>query len=506
MKSSTLTRIIALIFAIVMALSVVACTNDPDKNKETEKPTEAVTDPDGTKDPSSNESESVEETYIPVSTTYEEGTTITFIFPDAATQHKYTISNDIWIESMTGDVLADAVWKRNELLRTTTGITVNYIQCGTNPLNDLKTDQQSGDYLIDVAGPTYNNVSSLFNNQMIADINTMNLDMSYSWFDDNCADIFTVKGKQFAMSSTITYLDKVSCPAVIFNSTLVEDNQFGDLYQMVVDKTWTWDEMLRMAEVVTSGNEDDGEYTMDDFYGISSQNDFSYYMLHSTGLTSTVKNPKGEFVYNGMNETLVDCLEDIFTVMANPKLFFNRQSTVGKQEIPAVLEHFAAGKSLFLIRPVEALFGLRDKTDEFGVIPMPRYTETQEEYYSATNTYVAAATCFPVYLQNQQKVVDAIQVLAMNSSKLVMPALYDICLGSRLVNDKNASAMLDIIFLNKVYDFGFIFNFANVRALIVQTGNFSKAAAGISTTLASIDRNMEQKIRLFMQQVDNYNK
>ena len=506
MKSSTLTRIIALIFAIIMVLSVVACTNDPDKNKETEKPTEAVTDPEGTKDPSDSGSESVEETYIPT-TTYEEGTTVTFLFPDTATAHKYTITNDIWVEKMTGDVLSDAVWRRNEVLRTTTGITVAYEMGNTSPLEQLKLDQASGDYVYEVFGPSYNNVATFFNSQLLADINTMNFDMSYSWFDDSCAEVFTIKGKQFAMSSTITYIDKVSCPAIMFNTTLVEDNQFGDLYQMVIDKTWTWDEMLRMAEVVTSGNEDDGEYTMEDFYGISSQNDFSYYMLHSTGLTSLVKNPKGEFVYNGTNETLVDCLEDIFTLMSNPNLFLNRQGTVGTQDIPAIHEHFAAGKALFLVRPVESLFGLRSLTEEVGVIPMPLYYKGQEEYYSATNTYVASATCFPSYIQEQQKVVDAIQVLAMNSSKIVMPALYEICLGSRLVNDKNASAMLDIIFLNKVYDFGFIFNLGGIRSHIVLNNDaIKRAAANISTTLASLDRSMQQNISIFMTKVDNYNK
>ena len=509
MKTLTLKRIIALLFAIIMVLSVVACTKNPDEPKESDKPTEAVTNPtDDSQEP--GDTEETEEIYTSAKSDYEEGTTISFLFPDAQTENKYSICNDIWIESMTGDVLADAVWKRNELLKSSTGITVSYVMNNGKMLDALKQDQASGDYVYEVIGPSYNDVVAFFNSQLIADISTLGFNMSYSWFEDNCAEIFTINGKQFAMSSSITFLDKVSCPAVIFNKTLVEDNQFGDLYQMVIDKTWNWNEMLRMAEVVTSGNVDDGEYTMDDFYGISSQNDFSYYMLHSTGLTTVVKNEKGEFVYNGKNEILVDCLVDIYTVMANSNIFLNRQGTVGStQDIPAILDHFAAGKSLFLIRPVESLFGLRDRTDEFGVIPMPLYYEGQDEYYSATNTYVAAATCFTNYIPKDryQKVNDAIQVLAMQSNKLVMPALYEVCLGSRLVNDKNASAMLDIIFLNKTYDFGFIFNIGSIRTYIVQKHASVKRAIGnIGTALGSIDKVVEQKLTFFMNQVNNYNK
>ena len=509
MKKFELKRIIALIFAVIMVLSVVACTKNPDDPKESDKPTEAVTNPtDGSQEPDGdNATESPAETWI-VNDQYEDGTTISIIDQDYGRHNGTAITNEIWIEKMTGDVLADAVWKRNELLKSTTGISVAYKDYDGNILDTLKLDESSGDYIYEVILVAFNGIATLFNNGLALDLKTIDLDLTYSWFDQQCNDVFTLKGKQFAFTSDISYIEDLLCIGVMFNTSIVEDNQFGDIYQMVIDKTWTFDEMVRMAEVASSGKEATTDHTMEEFFGISSQNDFSYYMLHSTGLTTLVPNEKGELVYNGTNEKLIDCLEDCFNLMSNETIFFNRQGTVGTQEISAIYDQFGAGKSLFLIRPIEALFNLRDRTDDFGIVPMPLYDpEFDNNYHTSLNTYGARATTILSYLPKDryQKVIDAIQVLGMQSQKLVTPALYEICLGSRLVNDKVAPQMLDIIFQNKVYDIGFIFDTGSIRNHIVQKyAAIPKAASAIGTNLRSIEIVIQQQLKLFMNKIDKY--
>ena len=212
----------------------------------------------------------------------------------------------------------------------------------------------------------------------------------------------------------------------------------------------------------------------------------------NVGDSKIVKNSKGEFVYNGTNETLVDCLSDVYTLMSNPKIFLNRQGTVGSTvEIPAILDHFAEGLTLFLIRPVDSLFGLKDRTDNLGIIPLPLYYEGQENYYSATNTWVAGTLCLPSYVGNAAKIVDSIQLLSMKAQEIVTPALYEVCLGQRLIHEPDSAKMLDIIFDNKTYDFGFTFNVGSIRNTIVKKGNaINTGASGIARELASLERVM----------------
>lgn len=489
MKLSNLSRIIALICAVLMLISAVACTKDPETPKESESESQSQAQPDN----STPEDTDPVEVYNPNGTygTSEEPETLMFIGTDMALSQGYSINLDIWVEAFNGDILNDNVMKRNIYLKDTIGVEVMFTH-SENFTNIIRQDISSGDYIYEIINPQYNDVVDLFNAQLLSNIANTGIDLSYSWFDKECSDIFSVQGKVLAIAPEFIYIDDVCTPAVIYNRELVTDNAFGNLYEMVNNKTWTWDKMIEMSEVVTSTNEDDGEYTLEDFYGISSQNDFAYYMLHSAGLTTLVKNSKGEFVYNGTNETLVDCLSDVYTLMSNPKVFLNRQGTVGSTvEIPAILDHFAEGLTLFLIRPVESLFGLKDRTDNLGIIPLPLYYEGQENYYSATNTWVAGTLCLPSYVGNAAKIVDSIQLLSMKAQEIVTPALYEVCLGQRLIHEPDSAKMLDIIFDNKTYDFGFTFNVGSIRNTIVKKGNaINTGASSIARDLASLERVM----------------
>ena len=94
MKKSMFTRILALLFAVMMIVSIVACTKEPDKEKESETP--AATDPIIPDDSGSG----AESETVPTWDTknFYNGETFTVLAYDAVNKYGWSVPDYIFIE------------------------------------------------------------------------------------------------------------------------------------------------------------------------------------------------------------------------------------------------------------------------------------------------------------------------------------------------------------------------------------------------------------------------
>ena len=115
---------------------------------------------------------------------------------------------------------------------------------------------------------------------------------------------------------------------------------------------------------------------------------------------------------------------------------------------------------------------------EFGVLPIPKYDEAQEKYYTYCNAIASTATV-PKTTADIGMITAVLEGMAIQSFIQVTPAYYDIALTRKYARDNESSEMLDIALAYRVYDIGRFFSQIGVGSV------FQELAAKGSTDFAS---------------------
>jgi ABC-type glycerol-3-phosphate transport system substrate-binding protein len=464
-----ISRLISLVMALLVLAAISAsCAGGESKNNET---TVSVSGPDNTAAGTNGETtrlypEFPEKNYG--------GSVFNILRYDSETANGWTgIPNDIMIAETNGEILNDSVYSRNRSVEDRFNVKITTTEHGSGLSSLLQTSVLAGDNLYDMVDQCLNEVSRLFNMGLITSFDEINVDLGMPWFDQSSIKSFTISGKIFAAVSDVTYIDKLSTVVAFYNKSLAEKIGIADLYKTALDGDWTLDKMLSYSSAVTADLNSDGKMDQNDAYCISCQNDGSYFFLHSAGIL-VAENDGTNITYTLNSEKAISALENIFKIMNDTSIYFNRQ-LYGMQ--PAeVAAMFAKEQALFMIRPLQSLYDLRSLDASFGIIPVPKYYADQEKYYVPINTYGATIICIPKGAPDYEKTSLVFEALAAESHYRVMPSFYNVVLGTKLVNDPEASKVLDLVFANRVYDLGMIWNFGSIRGAIVVSNMVSVAS------------------------------
>ena len=115
--------------------------------------------------------------------------------------------------------------------------------------------------------------------------------------------------------------------------------------------------------------------------------------------------------------------------------------------------------------------------DDFGVLPIPKFDETQEEYYHQVFTNACCALCIPNNIENTEMVGMVTEYLAYLGQEKMVPAYYDSYLQGRVARDTQSELAFNIIFSTKRYDLGYAFNWNGINSIIkdavVQNGGIA---------------------------------
>jgi len=385
----------------------------------------------------------------------------------------------------TGDILNDAVYSRNRDVEDMINIVINEYPTGGGQKGfntALSQAVMAGEDVYDLGFQSIVGIIGLADGGLLRDINTIGVNTDAPWYDQKSVEEMTVAGRLFYANCDISFYDKLATIVTFFNKDIAEDYNMDDFYLKVADGEWTYDYMLKCAGQISSDVNGDGVMNMDDVYGILCQNDGSYYLLHSSGLK--VSERQGDELRLAINdERFVTTLQEIFDLMSS-ELYLNTQKFGAN--LNTAIKLFIENRNLFMIRPIQSAFSMRDMEADFGIIPMPRFFEDDPDYHTPTNIYPGTIMCVPKNSKNEDYIGLVLDLLAAESHDKVMPVLYDVVLDSKLSRDDITAEMLDIVFENRMYDFGLIWDIGGLRTKIV-----TPAHLNVASELASITEKAE---------------
>ena len=122
---------------------------------------------------------------------------------------------------------------------------------------------------------------------------------------------------------------------------------------------------------------------------------------------------------------------------------------------------------MFRCSVFSAIKKLRNYEDgiEFGIIPIPKFDEEQESYYSPSGSgaYVAV---IPVSAADKEFSAYMTQLIACEAKNYLTPAYYETTLKSRDARDDESEKMLDeYIFGCLKFDVGQYYNFGGINSM-----------------------------------------
>lgn len=139
-------------------------------------------------------------------------------------------------------------------------------------------------------------------------------------------------------------------------------------------------------------------------------------------------------------------------------LAYERDSSDGEQE--RIRKDFAAGRAaMATMRMMEVEHGdIRNMTDQYGIVPIPKYSVEQENYHSLLHDMFTTFAIPKTLPEDKRELVGCtLEALASESYRSVTPAYYETAVKYKYMSDPESWEMLDCIYKNIYMDPGYLY-------------------------------------------------
>ncbi len=376
---------------------------------------------------------------------------------------------DIDAEIENGEPINDAVFNRNRYLEEKFNCVINDIQ-SFNQQGDIKKVIMAGvnDYDVTIIRSAFaltNAASGYFYNLNDAE----NIYLDNPWWDSGANEAFDISGKLYTTSGDLLIINNDAIGAFVFNKGMAEDYNIASLYDDVKNGTWTFDKYDSIIKSISNDINGDGKMDSKDCYGGMIYTDAIYCMIHGGGADFVIKDGDGIIQINVLNDKTIDVIDRVFAILGNAEYVYSLRDSYKE----GIKDAFKLGTQIFQesrafmywirLRDVEAL---RTMETDFGILPIPKYEESQEIYRSTVNNHTSCILGIPISNPNMEMTAALLEAMSARSRFTLQKAYYDVTLQGKFMRDEESSEMLDIIFLNRVYDLGTIANFGGIMSQI----------------------------------------
>ncbi len=477
-------RILTLLLTAVMLSSTMLSCSNKGSNETTPSGTDNPSQVDqstseGESD-SENEGDTTEKLDIPF--TQYNGYTFTSLNADNQT-YNY---RELVVEDLTGEGINDAFYNRNLAVEDLLDIKItSVVNASGGNLAAFKNSVNAADGAYDCAFMNFSDAGGVASGGYCLDLNRIpNIDLTKSWWSQDSVNQLRVLGSNYLAASDITIGDKDCMWVLFFDKAYFADLHLEDPYELVAEGKWTFDkfyEMLKQGLADLNGN---GVYDTKDRWGLltHSENYAGMWMSAGQALVSLDDKDVPQMTWN--SEQFINVWEKICTIMGDEAVY--------SDSIDYITSGLREGNALFATEVVAFIRAYRENEREFGILPMPKYDENQDRYY----TYVAVNSDLMVVskaISDPSCTGEILECLAGKGKEIIMPAYYDVSLKSRSARDSESAASLDIIFANRMYDLGVVFNWGGVK------NHLNNPDANVPTIWAKLNKAMNKSMQATIQ-------
>ena len=368
---------------------------------------------------------------------------------DGLGSSNYAIKHE---EEESGDVVKDAVFKRNmnveELLNVKFVFTdneENYDGIKSSLPKLIMAGDDAYDLVIHDLFPL---CSLSVQNNFINVYDLQHLDFSKDyWYDAYMKDASFNSEEQRYILAGDYFLDILRCAHALYVNKEMFNSMFesaDELYDHVLNGTWTHEVFLQYIEEAYQDINGDGKPDDDDQYGFCTigywgpmipwviASDINFLDYESDGSPYFAMN----------NERSVQLLSNLV------EIFHGVGTHNYSTSVESCTNAFINGNSLFSgYQRVSSLELFRDMETDIGILPYPKMDQAQENYITSSHD-TANVGVIPMTCTKLDTMGAVLEVLSRESAKDVVPAYYETALKVKYARDDQSAQMLDIIRYN----------------------------------------------------------
>ena len=279
--------------------------------------------------------------------------------------------------------------------------------------------------------------------------NLEHIDLDKIYWGSTISETLSIKNKLYFAVSSFNLKSFINTGCIGFNKVVADSVGVEIPFEDVFNGTWTLDKFLSYGDIAARDVDGDGKDFDDAFtYGCMIQN-IPLQLMISSGEHIIEKDSEDMPVITvDTNEKIVSILERVREVFVTSNAAFGYDSNSWYSYV----DSFNAGNMMTAVIRFAELETLREMEDDFSIIPLPKYDETQKEYIS--HTYDSMFTMVPVNVKDTAMAGAVLESLSCEGYHKVIPAYIETTLQEKYSRDPETSAIIKIIYDTRAIDFG----------------------------------------------------
>ncbi len=409
-------------------------------------------------------------------------------------------NSKIDVDEVNGDLMNDAIYERNRRIEADYNITIELTH-DKDLSKKLPNYIQANEDFADIAFLAINKVFPFAQEGYLYDWNTVDsIMLDADWWEKRALEQLPINDKLFTLYGEISTADEISMVTLHYNKKMYNDNGFEDAYEIVNSGAWTFDRFWQYVTAVTQDLDGDGKITPNDCIGMITEYSAFNEFYAGAGHKTIIMNGDS-YVLNTSNEKAYDIVNKI-SVIATEKnkntLICDDGTVEGSYETGEKMFH--EGRGLFQSSQLRTAVMMRDVEGEYGVLPIPKYDESQDGYYDLVS-WNAPTVILPTTATDISRSGVITDAMGYRSMVDVRDIFYNVFLDEKVVRDEESKGMLDIIFASKSYDLDF---FADVSGFTSLLNNIALSGQNnFASEYAKIEESAQAKLDDFISKFDD---
>ena len=430
------------------------------------------------------------------------GEEVTFLY-------RAEVSSEFYADTANGDIVNDALYDsiRSVEERLNADIVAvlregHYVSVREEYMNHISSTVMAGDDAYDFVDLMIGNSPVRMQEGIFADLlQNKYIDVDKPYYLAKLVDTVAIDDKLYFISgdASLGYMKCAFC--MYFNKRLVDEYQIEDLYTLVDEGRWTLDKLREISTTASQDINNDGKYDYEDKLGfVVHDSNHPKGFWFSTDTFFYDKDNDGNINYTYGDEKDTDVCNALYQLIYNtPGSFYpgvTNAVTDQQEKYNQISSKFTSGDILIMTAELDdSVAQLRDMKDAYGILPYPKYDESQEVFYSGSrNTHNAFS--MPITCGDPDMAGAVLEALSASNYNTVLPAYFEIALKQKYSHDDDSARMYDLIRETMILDFGYVYN----NAIGSPEGIFANAIKSENSLASQVASN---KTRL-QTALDNY--
>jgi len=350
-----------------------------------------------------------------------------------------------FVDEMTGEVFNDALYARELAVEGRLNVNIEKTLTTASYDRAYKT-VKAGDDSFDMLFANAYDVAPHGLEGIYSDLAQFPyIDYDMPWWPDTIMRDVTINGKTYFITGDITpsVLGFMNC--IFFNKKIAADHDISGLYELVFSGKWTFDRYAEAAKNVYKDLNGNGEVDAEDQFGVTTSDYYDVY-FSAFEIPITTTNPDGSLslalgekfyeAYSRLREFSMD-------ISSLPQAISNKNESVNYEND---VKFFANGQILFFGGLVRFSDYFRAMEDDYGVLTVPKWDETQKDYHTTSHANYSLLSV-PVTVPSERcNMIGAVmEALASEGYKTTTPAYFDSTLKNKYSRDEETLRVLDIL-------------------------------------------------------------